>query len=88
MVDCLDFICRTQNDAEALLSLVQHAEEFGLPRLLILGPIGEGGWAALVEALRLLPPLVLETVRLSEDDWMQLEQYLDNEEALNEVPEN
>ena len=45
MVDCWDFICKTQNDAEALLSLVQHAKVFGLARLAILailGPIGEG----------------------------------------------
>ena len=140
-VDSHAFCCKTQNDAEALLSLVQHTERFGFRRLAILGPIGEGGWAALVEALRLLPPLVLEGPsredprgfvalvcsrnlmvegrredvravwdalpvgshvwmktaggvhggifdKVSEDDWTRLEQYLDNEEAQNEVPDN
>ena len=59
-VDCRYFICTTQEDAEALLSLVQQAESVGFQRLSILGAIGEAGWAALVEVLRILPPLVLE----------------------------
>ena len=59
-VDCRAFLCKTQEDAEALLSLVQRAEVVKFQRLAILGAIGEGGWAALVEALRLLSPLPLD----------------------------
>ena len=147
-VDCNAFLCTTQDDAEALLSLVQRAEVVKFQRLAILGAIGEGGWAALVEALRLLPPLPLdpwnmeapgplqptgfqalvvrtsnlmldgrrEDVRavwdalpegsqvlmnfpndagrifhkVSEEDWVRLEQYLNQEDAVeaqNELPE-
>ena len=58
-VDAHAFICKSQDDAEALLTLVQSTEEFGFRRLAICGAIGEGGWTALAEALRVLPPLVL-----------------------------
>ena len=54
------YSCDTQDEAEALPTLVQHTEEFGFRRLVIGGAIAEGGWAALAEALRLLPPLVLD----------------------------
>ena len=59
-VDCNAFLCRTQDDAEALLSLVQRAEVVKFRRLAILGSIGKAGWVALAEALRLLPPLPLD----------------------------
>ena len=61
-VDAWAFICRSQDDAEALLTLVQSTEVFGFRRLGICGPIGKAGWAALAEALRVLPPLVLQTM--------------------------
>ena len=54
------FSCGTQDEAEALPTLVEHTERFGFRRLVIGGAIAEGGWAALAEALRLLPPLVLD----------------------------
>ena len=50
----------TQADAEALPILIQRTENLsGFSRLYIRGAIGEGGWAALAQALRLLPPLLL-----------------------------
>ena len=55
------FFLKTQKDAEALLSLAQHAEGIGFRKLAICGQIGERGWAALAEALRTLPPLRLWT---------------------------
>ena len=53
------FICKTQDEAEALRPLVQRTKRFKIRRLAILGAIGEDGWAALAEALRLLPPQAL-----------------------------
>ena len=54
----------TQADAEALPVLIQRTENLsGFSRLYIRGAIGEGGWAALAQALRLLPPLLLHGVQ-------------------------
>ena len=50
----------TDDDGEAFLTLVQHAAVFSFGMLNIERAIGEGGWTALAEALRLLPPLVLD----------------------------
>ena len=156
-VNAYSFVCKTQDEAEILATMVQRARRLKINRLAIMGPIGEVGWAALPKALRLLPPfllgggainprgfqaLVVErkfmldgrredvravwdalpggshvfmkrvkttadgplTVRLfhkaTEEDWVRLEMYLDNEDALvakndedeieaqNENPEN
>ena len=43
------FICQTQDQADALRSLVQLTEGFGFQRLVIRGAIGEGAWKALAE---------------------------------------
>ena len=53
------YICKTQEDAEALPTLVQRSERFNLQRVAIKGEIGVAGWAALPEALQLLPPYFL-----------------------------
>ena len=55
----VDFFIDGQADAKALLTLVNHVDNFSFQRLVIRGLIGVEGWAALAEALRLLPPLVL-----------------------------
>ena len=52
------FTLKTQNDAEDFLALAENAEKIGFRRLTIGGGIGERGWAALAEALRMLPPLI------------------------------
>ena len=54
-----DFFIDGQADAKALLTLVNHMDNFSFQRLVIRGLIGAKGWAALVEALRLLRPLAL-----------------------------
>ena len=54
MVSASSFHCRTQEDAEALLTLVRLTEGFSFQRLGILDKIGEGGWTTLAKALRLL----------------------------------
>ena len=124
------FQCRNQDDAETLLTLVQRTEGIGFQKLVIWGEIGEGGWAALAEALRLLPQnrltgfqellvaerqVILQARRgdvrtvwealaqgskllqncsatalgprgffrkESEEEWVRLEQYLDNEDEV------
>ena len=48
------FCCRTQDDAEALLHLTRFTEGFGLQSLKITGPIGQQGWGALAQAVRLM----------------------------------
>ena len=54
-----DFFIDGQADAKALLTLVNHVDNFSFQRLVIRHLIGVEGWAALAEALRLLPPLAL-----------------------------
>ena len=61
-VEAFSFLCENQADAEAFLTLAKHTEEFTFRRLLVRGAIGESGWAALAEALRLLPPWLLVDV--------------------------
>ena len=59
-VNVSSLVFYTQADAEALVPLVQRTENFStFMDIDICGAIGEGGWAALTEALRLLPPLML-----------------------------
>ena len=55
------FTLTTQNDAEDLLTLAKSVGKIGFQRLAIGGGIGERGWAALAEALRMLPPLTLHS---------------------------
>jgi len=62
------FHCQAQNDAEAFLTLAQSTERFSFRTLNISGQIGEQGWAALAEALKLLSPLVLDTYSPDEFD--------------------
>ena len=57
-IRCIDFGFDTQEDAETFLALAKEAESVVFRRLVVRGSIGEGGWAALAEALRLLPPMV------------------------------
>ena len=59
-VDAHFFSCVTQDEAEGFLTLAERSEVFAFRRLAIRGAIGEGGWAALAEALRVLPPLLLD----------------------------
>ena len=59
-MDAHFFSCVTQDEAEAFLTLAERSEVFAFRRLAIRGAIGEGGWAALAEALRVLPPLLLD----------------------------
>ena len=130
-VEAWTFVCENQADAEAFLTLAKHTEEFTFRRLIVRGAIGESGWAALAEALRLLPPWLLVDVgtfpalvvssknlmldgkredvkavwdaipvgswvllntaaaittprkafHKTEEDWVRLEEYLDNENA-------
>ena len=54
-VDAHFFVSKTQDDAEALTTLVQRTTRFTVRRLAIEGDIGELGWAALPEVLKLLP---------------------------------
>ena len=54
-----DFFIDGQADAKALLTLVNYVDNFSFQRLVIRGLIGVEGWAALAEALGLLPPLAL-----------------------------
>ena len=54
-----DFVFDTQDDAEAFLTLVKHVDNISFRRMIVRDLISEEGWAALAEALRLLPPLVL-----------------------------
>ena len=59
-VDAYFLTCQTLDQAEAVRTLVQLTERFGFRRLAIRGAIGEGGWAALAEAFRVLPPMLLD----------------------------
>ena len=54
-VDAHFFVSKTQDDVEALTTLVQRTTRFTFHRLAIEGDIGELGWAALPEVLKLLP---------------------------------
>ena len=58
-VNAFSLVCKTQDEAEVLVTMVQRARRLKINRLAIMGPIGEVGWAALPKALRLLPPFLL-----------------------------
>ena len=59
-VDADFVVIESQDQAEALRTLVQLTEEFVFRGLAIGGAIGEGGWAAVAEAVRVLPLLLLD----------------------------